>query len=73
MERLRIEQYRKRESVVCRRPASSIHDVVEGYFGVLHDLVKNAFAQVSFAVDRDGCSTSVGMNENGMASRLSVQ
>ena len=54
-------------------PASSLHDVVEGQLGVFHDLVKNAFAQISFAVDRNGGSASVGMNENSMASRLTVQ
>jgi hypothetical protein len=53
--------------------ASFLQHVVKGQFGVPHNLVEDSFPQVALAMDRDSRSPPVGMNEDGMASRLPVQ
>src|SRR3989442_10467059 len=53
------------------RSASSLQHVVKGQLGVPHNF--DSFPQIAFAVDRDSRPAPVGMNEDGMASRLPVQ
>jgi hypothetical protein len=54
-------------------PALSVHHVVKGDLRIPHDLAKDTFAQIALAVDRDSGPAPVGMNEDRMASRLSIQ
>jgi len=53
--------------------ASPLHHVVKGKLGIPHNLAEDSFPQIAFAVDRDSRPAPVGMNEDGMASRLPVQ
>jgi len=56
-----------------RQPALSVQRVVISELRIPHDLAKESFAKIAFAVDRDSGSAPVGMNEDRMASRLPVQ
>ena len=53
--------------------ASPLHHVVKGKLGIPHNLAEDSFPQIAFGVDRHSRPAPVGMNEDGMASRLPVQ
>ena len=55
------------------QPGSPLHHVVKSKLRIPHDLAKDSFAQIAFAVDRDSGSAPVGMNEDRMASGLPIQ